>query len=163
MHHLLESYACIILSFSNKCNYNLVLVENILSILITQTGLTFIFTHHCPLHLNSVIVTPNNIKNLFDVRKCTKDNKVSINLMLILIMWRIYRLNKLSLDVIARTTSIQLHLNFLSSSIYKSVYLSSKTETSRLPHSSISNYIRFISCNKNYFSLSCHACFLKTW
>ncbi|GJY98781.1 ribonuclease H-like domain-containing protein [Tanacetum coccineum] len=44
------------------------------SIPVTNTGHSIIPSHHRPLHLHNVLVTPNIIKNLISVRQFTRDN-----------------------------------------------------------------------------------------
>ncbi|GJU64655.1 ribonuclease H-like domain-containing protein [Tanacetum coccineum] len=48
------------------------------SIPVTNTGHSIIFSHHRPLHLHNVLVTPNIIKNLIFVRQFTRDNNYTI-------------------------------------------------------------------------------------
>ncbi|GJY26292.1 ribonuclease H-like domain-containing protein [Tanacetum coccineum] len=53
-------------------------VGNDKSIPITNTGHSIIPSHHHPLHLHNVLVTPNIIKNLISVRQFTRDNNCTI-------------------------------------------------------------------------------------
>ncbi|GKA28839.1 ribonuclease H-like domain-containing protein [Tanacetum coccineum] len=48
------------------------------SIPVTNTGHRIIPSHHRPLHLHNVLVTPNLIKNLISVRQITRDNNCTI-------------------------------------------------------------------------------------
>ncbi|GJX98714.1 hypothetical protein Tco_0355733 [Tanacetum coccineum] len=48
------------------------------SILVTNTGHSIIPSHHRPLHLHNVLVTPNIIKNLISFRQFTRDNNCTI-------------------------------------------------------------------------------------
>ncbi|GKB06943.1 ribonuclease H-like domain-containing protein, partial [Tanacetum coccineum] len=48
------------------------------SIPVTNTGHSIIPSHHRPLHLHNVLVTPNIIKNLISVRQFTRDNNCTI-------------------------------------------------------------------------------------
>ncbi|GJY47203.1 hypothetical protein Tco_0436266 [Tanacetum coccineum] len=48
------------------------------SIPVTNTGHSIIPSHHRPLHLHNVLVTPNIIKNLIYVRQFTRDNNCTI-------------------------------------------------------------------------------------
>ncbi|GJY86539.1 hypothetical protein Tco_0500565 [Tanacetum coccineum] len=48
------------------------------SILVTNTGHIIIPSHHRPLHLHNVFLTPNIIKNLISVRQFTRDNNCTI-------------------------------------------------------------------------------------
>ncbi|GJW16018.1 ribonuclease H-like domain-containing protein [Tanacetum coccineum] len=48
------------------------------SIPVTNTGHSIIPSHHRPLHLHNVLVTPNIIKNLIFVRQFTRDNNCTI-------------------------------------------------------------------------------------
>ncbi|GJR03917.1 ribonuclease H-like domain-containing protein [Tanacetum coccineum] len=48
------------------------------SIPVTNTGHSTIPSHHHPLHLHNVLVTPNIIKNLIYVRQFTRDNNCTI-------------------------------------------------------------------------------------
>ncbi|GJV95719.1 ribonuclease H-like domain-containing protein [Tanacetum coccineum] len=48
------------------------------SIPVTNTGHSIIHSHHRPLHLHNVLVTPNIIKNLISVRQFTRDNNCTI-------------------------------------------------------------------------------------
>ncbi|GKA88314.1 hypothetical protein Tco_0810078 [Tanacetum coccineum] len=48
------------------------------SIPVTNTGHSIIPSHHHPLHLHNVLVTPNIIKNLISVRQFTRDNNCTI-------------------------------------------------------------------------------------
>ncbi|GJS92172.1 ribonuclease H-like domain-containing protein [Tanacetum coccineum] len=48
------------------------------SIPVTNTGHSIIPSHHRPLHLHNVLVTPNIIKNLISVRQLTRDNNCTI-------------------------------------------------------------------------------------
>nr|GEV34192.1 ribonuclease H-like domain-containing protein [Tanacetum cinerariifolium] len=48
------------------------------SIPITNTGHSIISSHHLPLHLYNVLVTPNIIKTLISVRQFTRDNNCTI-------------------------------------------------------------------------------------
>ncbi|GKB77071.1 putative reverse transcriptase domain-containing protein, partial [Tanacetum coccineum] len=48
------------------------------SIPVTNTGHSIIPSHHHPLHLYNVLVTPNIIKNLIYVRQFTRDNNCTI-------------------------------------------------------------------------------------
>ncbi|GKB48715.1 ribonuclease H-like domain-containing protein, partial [Tanacetum coccineum] len=48
------------------------------SILVTNTGHSIIPSHHRPLHLHNVLVTPKIIKNLIYVRQFTRDNNCTI-------------------------------------------------------------------------------------
>ncbi|GJS61113.1 ribonuclease H-like domain-containing protein [Tanacetum coccineum] len=48
------------------------------SIPVTNTGHSIIPSHHRPLHLYNVLVTPNIIKNLIYVRQFTRDNNCTI-------------------------------------------------------------------------------------
>ncbi|GJR90221.1 ribonuclease H-like domain-containing protein [Tanacetum coccineum] len=45
---------------------------------VTNTGHNIIPSHHHPLHLHNVLVTPNIIKNLISVRQFTRDNNCTI-------------------------------------------------------------------------------------
>ncbi|GJT43845.1 ribonuclease H-like domain-containing protein [Tanacetum coccineum] len=53
-------------------------VGDVKSILVTNTGHSIIPSHHRPLHLHNVLVTPNIIKNLISVRQFTRDNNCTI-------------------------------------------------------------------------------------
>nr|GEU80113.1 ribonuclease H-like domain-containing protein [Tanacetum cinerariifolium] len=44
------------------------------SIPVTNTGHSIIPSHHRPLHLHNVLVTPNIVKHLISIRKFTRDN-----------------------------------------------------------------------------------------
>ncbi|GKA44796.1 ribonuclease H-like domain-containing protein [Tanacetum coccineum] len=48
------------------------------SILVTNTGHSIILSHHRPLHLHNVLVTPNIIKNIISVCQFTRDNNCTI-------------------------------------------------------------------------------------
>ncbi|GJY81981.1 ribonuclease H-like domain-containing protein [Tanacetum coccineum] len=48
------------------------------SIPVTNTGHSIVPSHHRPLHLHNVLVTPNIIKNLIFVRQFTRDNNCTI-------------------------------------------------------------------------------------
>ncbi|GJY57106.1 ribonuclease H-like domain-containing protein [Tanacetum coccineum] len=48
------------------------------SIPVTNTGHSIIPSHHRPLHLHNVLVTPNIIKNLISVRQFIRDNNCTI-------------------------------------------------------------------------------------
>ncbi|GJT09365.1 hypothetical protein Tco_0856407 [Tanacetum coccineum] len=48
------------------------------SIPVTNTGHSIIPSHHRPLHLHDVLVTPNIIKNLISVRQLIRDNNCTI-------------------------------------------------------------------------------------
>ncbi|GJZ42787.1 ribonuclease H-like domain-containing protein [Tanacetum coccineum] len=45
---------------------------------VTNTGHSILPTHHRPLHLHNVLITPNIIKNLICVRQFTRDNNCTI-------------------------------------------------------------------------------------
>nr|GEY64667.1 ribonuclease H-like domain-containing protein [Tanacetum cinerariifolium] len=48
------------------------------SISVTNTGHSIVPSHHRPLHLHNVLVTPNIIKNIISVRQFTRDNNCTI-------------------------------------------------------------------------------------
>ncbi|GJX75552.1 hypothetical protein Tco_0322363 [Tanacetum coccineum] len=62
----------------DKCLFPSVHVGDGKSIFVTNTVYSSIPSHHRPLHLHNVLVTPNIIKNLISVRQFTRDNNCTI-------------------------------------------------------------------------------------
>ncbi|GJW12303.1 ribonuclease H-like domain-containing protein [Tanacetum coccineum] len=62
----------------DKCLFPSVHIGDGKSIPVTNTGHSIIPSHHRPLHLHNVLVTPNIIKNLISVRQFTRDNNCTI-------------------------------------------------------------------------------------
>ncbi|GJZ87221.1 ribonuclease H-like domain-containing protein, partial [Tanacetum coccineum] len=62
----------------DKRLFSYVHVDDGKSIPVTNTGHNIIPSHHRPLHLHNVLVTPNIIKNLIYVRQFTRDNNCTI-------------------------------------------------------------------------------------
>ncbi|GJU99177.1 ribonuclease H-like domain-containing protein, partial [Tanacetum coccineum] len=64
----------------NKRLFPSIHVGNGNSIPVTNTGHNIIPSHHRPLHLHNVLVTPNIIKNLISVCQFTRDNNCTIDI-----------------------------------------------------------------------------------
>nr|GEZ44876.1 ribonuclease H-like domain-containing protein [Tanacetum cinerariifolium] len=74
----LNSYSHNLSTIFNKRLFLSIHVGDGNSILVTNTGHSIIPSHHRPLHLHNVLVTPNITKNLIFVRQFTKDNNCTI-------------------------------------------------------------------------------------
>ncbi|GKB61198.1 ribonuclease H-like domain-containing protein [Tanacetum coccineum] len=131
------------------------------SIPVTNTGHSIIPSHHRPLHLHNVLVTPNIIKNLISVRQFTRDNNCTIEFDAFGFSVKDYLTRHILLrcdssgDLYPVTKPSTLPIAFLSTS--------ASTWHQRLGHpgdqvlrSLVSS--RFISCNKEKSSHICHAC-----
>ncbi|GKB84888.1 ribonuclease H-like domain-containing protein [Tanacetum coccineum] len=131
------------------------------SIPVTNTGHSIIPSHHRPLHLHNVLVTPNIIKNLIYVRQFTRDNNCTIEFdafdfsvkdyLTRHILLRCYSSGDLYPDTKPSTSPISFlsksastwhqHLRHLGDQVLRSLISS-----------------HFISCNKEKSSHICHAC-----
>ncbi|GJZ20863.1 ribonuclease H-like domain-containing protein [Tanacetum coccineum] len=118
-------------------------------------------SHHRPLHLHNVLVTPNIIKNLISVRQFTRDNNCTIEFDAFGFSVKDFLTRHILLrcdssgDLYPVTKSSNLPVAFVSTS--------SSTWHQRLGHpgdevlrSLTSRH--FISCNKEKSSHVCHAC-----
>ncbi|GJV77080.1 ribonuclease H-like domain-containing protein [Tanacetum coccineum] len=131
------------------------------SIPVTNTGHSIIPSHHRPLHLHNVLVTPNIIKNLISVRQFTRDNNCTIEFDAFGFSVKDFLTRHILLrcdssgDLYPVTKSSNLPVAFVSTS--------SSTWHQRLGHPgdevlrSLTSR-RFISCNKEKSSHVCHAC-----
>ncbi|GKC05876.1 ribonuclease H-like domain-containing protein [Tanacetum coccineum] len=118
-------------------------------------------SHHRPLHLHNVLVTPNIIKNLISVRQFTRDNNCTIEFDAFGFSVKDFLTRHILLrcdssgDLYPVTKSSNLPVAFVSTS--------SSTWHQRLGHPgdevlrSLTSR-RFISCNKEKSSHVCHAC-----
>ncbi|GJX32823.1 ribonuclease H-like domain-containing protein [Tanacetum coccineum] len=131
------------------------------SIPVTNTGHSIIPSHHRPLHLHNVLVTPNIIKNLIFVRQFTRDNNCTTEFDAFGFSMKDY----LTRHILLRCDSSgDLYLvTKLSTSPIAFLSTSTSTWHQRLRHlgdqvlrSLVSS--RFISCNKEKTSHICHAC-----
>ncbi|GJZ18481.1 ribonuclease H-like domain-containing protein [Tanacetum coccineum] len=131
------------------------------SIPVTNTGHSIILSHHRPLHLHNVLVTPNIIKNLISVRQFTRDNNCTIEFDAFGFSVKDY----LTRHILIRCDSSGDLYPVTKSSTSPIAFLSTSASTwhQRLGHpgdqvlrSLISS--RFISCNKEKTSHICHAC-----
>ncbi|GJY90605.1 ribonuclease H-like domain-containing protein [Tanacetum coccineum] len=131
------------------------------SIPVTNTGHSIIPSHHRPLHLHNVLVTPNIIKNLIYVRQFTRDNNCTIEFDAFGFSVKDY----LTRHILLRCDSSGDLYPVTKPSTLPIVFLSTSASTwhQRLGHpgdqvlrSLVSS--RFISCNKEKSSHICHAC-----
>ncbi|GJW68234.1 ribonuclease H-like domain-containing protein [Tanacetum coccineum] len=74
----LNSHTSNLNTIYNKCLYPFVCVGDDKSIPVTNTGHSILPTLNRPLHLHTVLVTPNIIKNLIFVRQFTRDNNCTV-------------------------------------------------------------------------------------
>ncbi|GKB41580.1 ribonuclease H-like domain-containing protein [Tanacetum coccineum] len=131
------------------------------SIPVTNRGHGIIPSHHRPLHLHNVLVTPNIIKNLISVRQFTRDNNCTIEFDAFSFSVKDYLTRHIlircdsSSDLYPVTKPLTSPIAFLSTS--------ASTWHQRLGHpgdqvlrSLVSSH--FISCNKEKSSHICHAC-----
>ncbi|GKB60007.1 ribonuclease H-like domain-containing protein, partial [Tanacetum coccineum] len=93
----------------DKCLFPSVHVGDGKSIPVTNTRHSIIPSHHHPLHLHNVLITPNIIRNLISVRQFTRDNNYTIEFdafgfYVMDLLWIVLS----SFDVTARAISIQL-------------------------------------------------------
>ncbi|GJU44260.1 ribonuclease H-like domain-containing protein [Tanacetum coccineum] len=131
------------------------------SIPVTNTGHSIIPSHHRPLHLHNVLVTPNIIKNLISVRQFTRDNNCTIEFDAFGFSVKDY----LTRHILLRCDSSGDLYPVTKPSTSPIAFLSTSASTwhQRLGHpgdqvlrSLVSS--RFISCNKEKSSHICHAC-----
>ncbi|GJT96439.1 ribonuclease H-like domain-containing protein [Tanacetum coccineum] len=131
------------------------------SIPVTNTGYSIIPSHHRPLHLHKVLVTPNIIKNLISVRQFTRDNNCTIEFDAFGFSVKDY----LTRHILFRCDSSSDLYPVTKPSTSPTAFLSTSASTwhQRLGHpgdqvlcSLVSS--RFISCNKEKSSHICHAC-----
>ncbi|GJT79051.1 ribonuclease H-like domain-containing protein [Tanacetum coccineum] len=131
------------------------------SIPVTNTGHNIIPSHHRPLHLHNVLVTPNIIKNLIYVRQFTRDNNCTIEFDAFGFSVKDY----LTRHILLRCDSSGDLYPVTQPSTPPIAFLSTSASTwhQRLGHpgdqvlrSLVSS--RFISCNKEKSSHICHAC-----
>ncbi|GJZ52719.1 ribonuclease H-like domain-containing protein [Tanacetum coccineum] len=131
------------------------------SIPVTNTGHSIIPSHHRPLHLHNVLVTPNIIKNLISVRQFTRDNNCTIEFDAFGFSVKDY----LTRHILLRCDSSSDLYPVTKPSTSPIAFLSTSASTwhQRLGHpgdqvlrSLVSS--RFISCNKEKSSHICHAC-----
>ncbi|GJY43948.1 ribonuclease H-like domain-containing protein [Tanacetum coccineum] len=131
------------------------------SIPVTNTGHSIIPSHHRPLHLHNVLVTPNIIKNLISVRQFTRDNNCTIEFDTFGFSVKDY----LTRHILLRCDSSSDLYPVTKPSTSPIAFLSTSASTwhQRLGHpgdqvlrSLVSS--RFISCNKEKSSHICHAC-----
>ncbi|GJT07163.1 ribonuclease H-like domain-containing protein [Tanacetum coccineum] len=131
------------------------------SIPVTNTGHSIIPSHHRPLHLHNVLVTPNIIKNLIFVRQFTRDNNCTIEFDAFGFSVKDY----LTRHILLRCDSSGDLYPVTKPSTSPIAFLSTSASTwhQRLGHpgdqvlrSLVSS--RFISCNKEKTSHICHAC-----
>ncbi|GKC66802.1 ribonuclease H-like domain-containing protein, partial [Tanacetum coccineum] len=131
------------------------------SIPVTNTGHSIIPSHHRPLHLHNVLVTPNIIKNLIYVRQFTRDNNCTIEFDTFGFSVKDY----LTRHILLRCDSLSDLYPVTKPSTLPIAFLSRSASTwhQRLKHpgdqvlrSLVSS--RFISCNKEKSSHICHAC-----
>ncbi|GJW06344.1 ribonuclease H-like domain-containing protein [Tanacetum coccineum] len=130
------------------------------SIPVTNTGHNIIPSHHRPLHLHNVFVTPNIIKNIISVCQFTRDNNCTIEFDAFGFSVNDY----LTRHILLRCDSSgDLYPVTPSTSPIAFLSTSASTWHQRLGHpgdqvlrSLVSS--RFISCNKEKSSHICHAC-----
>ncbi|GKC83783.1 ribonuclease H-like domain-containing protein [Tanacetum coccineum] len=137
------------------------LVHTSNSIPVTNTGHSIIPSHHRPLHLHNVLVTPDIIKNLISVRQFTRDNNCTIEFDVFGFSVKDFLTRHILLrcdssdDLYPVTKSSDLPVAFVSTSSF--------TWHQRLGHPG-DEVLRsltsrcFISCNKEKSSHVCHAC-----
>ncbi|GKA72754.1 ribonuclease H-like domain-containing protein [Tanacetum coccineum] len=131
------------------------------SIPVTNTSHNIIPSHHRPLHLHKVLITPNIIKNLISTRQFTRDNNCTIEFDAFSFSVKDFLTRHILLrcdssgDLYPVTKSSNLPVAFVSTS--------SSTWHQRLGHPG-DELLRsltsrcFISCNKEKSSHVCHAC-----
>ncbi|GKB19653.1 ribonuclease H-like domain-containing protein [Tanacetum coccineum] len=131
------------------------------SIPVTNTGHSIIPSHHRPLHLHNVLVTPNIIKNLISVRQFTRDNNCTIEFDAFGFSVKDYLTRHILLRCDSSSDLYPVTKPLTSPSAFLST--SASTWHQRLGHpgdqvlrSLVSS--RFISCNKEKSSHICHAC-----
>ncbi|GJR61483.1 ribonuclease H-like domain-containing protein [Tanacetum coccineum] len=131
------------------------------SIPVINTGHSIIPSHHHPLHLHNVLVTPNIIKNLIYVRQFTRDNNYTIEFDAFSFSVKDY----LTRHILLRCDSLGDLYPVTKPSTPSIAYLSTSASTwhQRLGHPGdqvlrllVSS--RFISCNKEKSLHICHAC-----
>ncbi|GKB76778.1 ribonuclease H-like domain-containing protein, partial [Tanacetum coccineum] len=131
------------------------------SIPVTNTGHSIIPSHHRPLHLHDVLVTPNIIKNLISVRQFTRDNNCTIEFDAFGFSVKDYLTRHILLRCDSSSDLYPVTKPLTSPSAFLST--SASTWHQRLGHpgdqvlrSLVSSH--FISCNKEKSSHICHAC-----
>ncbi|GJZ04786.1 ribonuclease H-like domain-containing protein [Tanacetum coccineum] len=124
-------------------------------------GHNIIPSHHRPLHLHNVLVTPNIIKNLISVRQFTRDNNCTIEFDAFGFSVKDYLTRHILLRCDSSSDLYPVTKPLTSPSAFLST--SASTWHQRLGHpgdqvlrSLVSS--RFISCNKEKSSHICHAC-----
>ncbi|GJZ06242.1 ribonuclease H-like domain-containing protein [Tanacetum coccineum] len=127
----------------------------------TNTCHSIIPSHHRPLHLHNVLVTPNIIKNLISVRQFTRDNNCTIEFDVFGFSVKDYLTRHILLRCDSSSDLYPVTKPLTSPSAFLST--SASTWHQRLGHpgdqvlrSLVSS--RFISCNKEKSSYICHAC-----
>ncbi|GJR29052.1 ribonuclease H-like domain-containing protein [Tanacetum coccineum] len=144
----------------NSCLYPSIFVGDGHSIPVTNTGHNILPTLSRPLHLNNVLITPHNVKNLIYVRQFVQDNNCTIEFDSFGFSVKDF----LTRRVLLRCDStVDLYPVTSLSLIPHSFLISQHTWHQRLGHP-ISDVLRrlvsnnVISCNKEKPHVLCHAC-----
>ncbi|GJW26670.1 ribonuclease H-like domain-containing protein [Tanacetum coccineum] len=143
----------------NSCIYPFVFVSDGKSIPVTNTGHSNLSTPHCTLHLNTVLITPNIVKNLIFVRQFVRDNKCTIEFdefgFFVKDLW--------TRQILLRCDSTG-DLYPITILTPPQAFLVNQHKWRQLlghPRSDVLHYLvsrNFISCNKTKSPVLCHAC-----